>query len=51
VQEVRPRSANEISVSARYSGEGENWSHTSTLTLSPDNGLLLDGMRRIRCSD
>ncbi|MBO9574816.1 MAG: hypothetical protein J7494_03680 [Sphingobium sp.] len=38
----------EISIDARYDGEGETWSRSSRLRLA-DNALVLDGMRRVRC--
>ena len=40
----------EITVSARYTGEGETWDATRTFTLSADgNSLTSDGMTRVRC--
>jgi hypothetical protein len=39
-----------ISVSARYTGEGETWDATRTLALSDDgSSLTVDGMPRVRC--
>ncbi|WP_422057102.1 hypothetical protein [Sphingomonas sp.] len=39
-----------ISVTARYTGEGETWEATRTLALSGDgSSLTVDGMPRARC--
>lgn len=39
-----------ISVTARYTGEGETWDATRNLALSDDgSSLTVDGMPRVRC--
>jgi len=39
-----------LRVTADYSGEGENWTRSSTLALSGNGDVLtLDGTRRVRC--
>lgn len=39
-----------IRVTARFSGEGEQWTETRSLTLSPNGRTLrADGMTRVRC--
>ena len=50
VTSARPLSPNRLRVSATYSGEGETWSDSATLTLSGDGDTLTIGtVTRVRC--
>lgn len=54
VQAVREQGPREIAVTARYTGEGETWDGSRTLTLSDDSARLTvtqddSGMERVRC--
>jgi len=52
VMTVKPLSPRSIRVNATYSGEGDTWMSSATLTLSADgNALRLDDTKRVRCSD
>lgn len=51
VTSARPLSPNRLRVSATYSGEGETWSDSATLTLSGDGDTLTIGtVTRVRCT-
>jgi hypothetical protein len=50
VTSARPLSPNRLSVSANYSGEGETWNDTATMTLSGNgNTLTIGTVKRVRC--
>jgi len=50
VSRVDRLAAGRVRVTARYSGEGETWTRSSTLALSGNGDVLtLDGTRRVRC--
>ncbi len=51
VTSARPLSPNRLRVSATYSGEGETWSDSATLSLSGDGDTLTIGtVARVRCT-